>query len=103
VANSKAVYIEEVITVSWTETRKVGIGHYPCGNCQADSPRPTSEQILDYAQGTDHGGSLWPGSGDDGSFLPPGWSYDHDLGVICTTCTKAKNDALAALKKPRVS
>jgi hypothetical protein len=96
--------LEETSTeVSYTVTSGVTIGYHDCGVCGKETPRPTHDVLIEYvkakqAEGLD-GGFLWPGP-DWNEWMPPGWTNDHDAGLICEDCTAAKTAAFDARRKP---
>jgi hypothetical protein len=86
-----------------------------CGNCQAETPEPTSDMLLQCARSRavvhathnndleNIGAYVWPGGSEgmqaDGA-LPAGWTR-HQGGLLCPDCTQVMEQALAGRRQPR--
>lgn len=89
--------IGDRITVSWTNEATVAVGHHSCEWCGTETPIPTSDVIVEYAQ-TEGSRTLWP---FDGSFdwCPPGWTRDEDGRSFCSSCAKERARVLAVAER----
>ena len=85
-------------TVTWTESRLIHVGYHTCPVCCVETPEPSMTDLISFAKPRPNGGYLWPGAGQDG-WTPPGWTQEHELGLICPDCTAAKNAAFATRQK----
>jgi hypothetical protein len=86
--------------VTWTESRSISVGYHRCPICDVETPEPSMTDLITFAMTRPNGGYLWPGAGQDG-WIPPGWTQEHELGLICPGCTAVKNTALATRRKPK--
>jgi hypothetical protein len=86
-------------TVSWTVTAEVCVGYHDCGVCRIETPEPTMDQMLEFAQSRS-GCFMWPDRDKDGC-TPTGWEWDGEEGWICPDCVAARNAAFALRRKPR--
>lgn len=84
-------------TISWTETREILVGYHNCGVCGVETPEPTMDRIIEFAQ-SNRGCFMWPDRREDGC-APPNWTNDEELGDICPDCTAAKAEAFAKRRK----
>lgn len=90
------------VTVSWTETEEILVGYHNCCVCQAETPDPTAEQLLEFAQRVGGDSLMWPDANTPGR-MPTGWhrEVEEGSGFLCPDCWQAKQTAFAPRRRPR--
>lgn len=73
--------------------------------CGAETPPPTTDQLVEFAQ-EQGDGYLWPGNEPD-QFMPAGWIWitcqtDAEGGLICPECAEAQEKAFEARRRETV-
>jgi hypothetical protein len=87
--------------VTWVETRNISVGYYDCAVCGIETPEPTMDRLIQFAQ-SNRGRFMWPSSDyHQPGCLPPGWGLEctEGTGLICPDCVAAKAAAFAARRK----
>lgn len=84
------------LTVSWTASAVLYIGHHRCDWCRRPTPVPTSSQLIAFARERPDSITVWPfeSPDDPGAFIPPGWTKREGL-ELCGECTQEYDRAVA--------
>ena len=82
--------------VSWVEERTIKVCFRDCACCGAETPKPTTGDVLDFVHCNPGEAFMWP---DEGKYEPAGWATDGD-GWRCPECVGVK---VAALDKHRAA